>query len=208
MALAWCPTRRKPTGSIMQDALVESAVASAMRSRAWRRVEDSHKPAVGTQPRSRVGASLIPEVKPLTDTTSVEWIPLEFTQEALKREHPFRSRAVLPERTLRAIFWNLTASDQEKRAHRFKMLEVWGRRAADLDAEEHRRWSEAPPTVQPCWRGKRTLLMAEMAKEAGVPAAELVAECLRHGALVVGEVPACGLFEFVDEKPESPFWMS
>ena len=44
--------------------------------------------------------------------------------------------------------------------------------------------------------------MAEMAHAAGVPAPELVVEYIRRGAPVVGEVPASGMFELIEEAPE------
>ena len=45
------------------------------------------------------------------------------------------------------------------------------------------------------WKGKRTLLFAEMAEAVGVGSAKIIAAFMQEGAPVFGEVPSTGLYE-------------
>jgi len=136
------------------------------------------------------------------------WTPTEFIDQARQLEHPFAKQAVVPDRSLRAIFHVLTKGPKGIAEVRRKELERWTRRAKELDGTERNLFSEAPAEVQARWgrhpdaaealkgpwRGKRTQLLLEMALEAGVPSARMVIELLRSGAPPFGEVPRSGAF--------------
>ena len=91
----------------------------------------------------------------------------------------------------------------------------WKKRAEELDEDEKKEFAEAGPMVKPrwgnhpdprpdsegAWRGKRTKLFAEMARAAGVQNADMIADYIRNGAPIVGEIPPCGLFEEKITKP-------
>ena len=63
-----------------------------------------------------------------------------------------------------------------------------------LNKKEVRACWNAHPQAEGPWRGKRTLLLEEMAVSAGVPNAKLIGEYLRGGVPILGEVVASGLF--------------
>ena len=98
-------------------------------------------------------------------------------------EHPFALKAAVADPTLEAIFEVLTKGAKEVQANRIADYLHWAKRAEELDDQERELFRKAPKEVQACWsgrgssgdalagpwRGKRTLLLEEMAAEAGVP---------------------------------------
>jgi hypothetical protein len=137
------------------------------------------------------------------------WTPSEFIEQAEEVEHPFSRPVKLPDRSLNAVFEVFTQGPSAIEAARRRELRRWEKRAAELDDQEREMFSKAPVDVKACWsgtcdwdeamrgqwKGKRTLLLEEMAKAAGVPNPGLIAAYLRTGAPAFGHVPASGLFE-------------
>ena len=144
----------------------------------------------------------------------VPWEPVEFIEQASKLVHPFDGQACITDRAKIAIFDCLTSGVQGMKAKRKKVFEHWQARAAELDDQERQLFKAADPAVQPCWggkpsaeealegrwTGKRSLLFEEMAKEAGVPNARLLADYIRSGGPHLGECPPSGLYEH-EETP-------
>ena len=93
---------------------------------------------------------------------------------------------------------------EDVKATRQRSAEKWKRRARQLDKEEIALARKAPKELWACWagptsdadlrrgvwRGKRTLLMEEMAREAGVPHAERLSQYMREGFHIFGEAPS------------------
>ena len=136
----------------------------------------------------------------------VPWNPEVFAGEAAKVVHPFDGKAEVHDRIRWAIFVVLTKGPAAIKEHRRSVLARWQARARELDAEEIKKFDEAHEAVKPCWsnggcgivkgvwKGKRTLLLEEMAAEAGVPNPQLIGQYLRGGAPVCGRVPRSGLY--------------
>ena len=122
------------------------------------------------------------------------WTPAEFINEASKASHPFDDRAKAPDDLKKAIWRNLTEGVAATYEFRNKALAKWKRRAEELQSREDRLFAEAHAEVQPCLRGKRSLLLEEMAGAAGFPRPRLLGELLRKGCPPFGSFPAWGCF--------------
>ena len=145
----------------------------------------------------------------------VPWDEDGFVAEAKKVVPPFNCAAVVADTTKEAIFNVLVAGPEGVGQHRRAQFEYWKKRAEELDPQERDLFAKAPVGVQACWggaktaeealsgpwRGKRTLLLDEMAAAAGIRIPKYVGASLRRGAAIVGEVPASGLFELEAHEP-------
>ena len=160
------------------------------------------------------------EDAPVLIHIGLPWTVAEFHEQAKEATHPFAGQAVVPDRTLEAVFEVFTKGPVEMASIRQRALEKWTRRAAaELDADERALFAKAPAGIQAAWgghrdprdalkgpwKGKRSLLLAEMAAAAGVPNPELIAAYIQRGAPAFGEVPASGLFGERDHPATKTF---
>ena len=145
------------------------------------------------------------------------WEPMEFVRAARALKHPFDEPPTVADRQRRAIFKILTKGVDQVRTDRKEAMAYWTERAAALEPLEIELFKNAHPAVQACWgnaptpneatrdgwKGKRTLLLQEMAEAAGAPrAARAVCSYVQQGVPVFGEVPATGLYDREVSEPD------
>ena len=94
-----------------------------------------------------------------------------------------------------AVFCFLTRTPEEIHELRTAAWQKWVLRAHALQSREDVLFQHAHPEVQPCLRGKRSLLLEEMARAAGFPAPVLLGHLLRNGCPVFGPFPSWQAFD-------------
>jgi hypothetical protein len=95
---------------------------------------------------------------------------------------------------IKSLFTNLTESPHQLAKQRCQFLKRWSIRAAQLQMEELKVHRSMPVHVQRIMKGKRVLLMEELASEMGWPDMNLFKE-MRAGFKLVGTFEPTGIFK-------------
>ena len=137
--------------------------------------------------------------------------PQEFLDVALSLEHPYDARAEPPDDLRSAIrFWARSPLNVLER-HVSKFFDFWHSRAKELASDEESLHGALPHHLARVLRGKRLLLLFEMAAATGHPDTTVVPE-LAGGFTLAGEVPHSGAFPLRSGEDcvlgESEEWLS
>ena len=107
------------------------------------------------------------------------WHPDEFARAAAEAVAPFDQLPELRSHVLETVFFVLTRGPTEVVSFRRLAFRHWARRARALEQDEERLHESMEPGVRRVLRGKRLLLLDEMARAAGYPDCGLAAEAAR-----------------------------
>ena len=118
----------------------------------------------------------------------------QFFECARQLWHPFDELKNLPDRLITSIFNNITSSPHELAKQRCKFMTHWTRRARDLQKDENQLHMSMPEHVRAVLKGKRILLMKELAQSIRWPDMSLFDE-MTAGFKLVGTVAKTGIFK-------------
>lgn len=119
---------------------------------------------------------------------------LEFVEEAVQLSHPFDSSSAVTDDAKWNIFAVLVDGPEAVLRRRREALSHYAKRAVALQLEEDKLHEQLPEHRQKLVADKRTLLLAEMCRDAGVPDNGLL-ELQLAGTPLTGVSGSTGLFE-------------
>ena len=118
----------------------------------------------------------------------------QFVECARQLWHPFDELRNLPDRLIASIFNNITSSPHELAKQRCEFMKHWTCRARELQKDENHLHMSMPEHVRAVLRGKRILLMKELAQSIRWPDMSLFDE-MAAGFRLVGPVAKTGIFK-------------
>ena len=108
--------------------------------------------------------------------------------------HPYDELMNLPDDLIRCLFLNLTLGLVELAKHRIKTLDSWMQKARALQMRERDLHKKLNPKVARILKGKRLLVLEELAKDIGWPD-ERIHQELREGFKLTGRSPPSYIFK-------------
>ena len=108
--------------------------------------------------------------------------------------HPYDELMNLPDDLIRCLFLNLTLGLVELTKHRIKTLDSWTQKARALQMRERDLHKKLNPKVARILKGKRLLVLEELAKDIGWPD-ERIHQELREGFKLTGHSPPSHIFK-------------
>ena len=127
-------------------------------------------------------------------TLEEPWSPAEFIHEASKIELPWRQQPAIPDRTLKVIIQYVTKGSKVMEEESTRHLKTLRQRKQQLECAETKARAHLDAECHGVNKSKPTVLMAEMLNNIWYPDAK-VADELRAGFQMVGEIPDSGVFE-------------